>query len=75
MTTMSVKEFKTNFKKVIDEKKSVVVTRRKKPIGIFQPYEKTKIGAKRQEIARRMINAGESKHKDTSENHDEVLYS
>lgn len=75
MTTMSVRDFKTNFKKIIEEKKSVIITRRKKPIGIFEPIQKTKILTKRQEIAKRLINTGESGIKDTSERHNEVLYS
>lgn len=74
MRAMNIREFKSEFKKVINDKKSVIVMRRKKPVGVFQPLTKEALKEKKTSVAHRLINAGKSEKNNISERHDEELY-
>ncbi len=74
MKSVSVREFKAKFNKIVLEKQEVIVVRRKTPIGIFRPIDEKTLSEQREQVGKLLIGLGESSDNNVSEKHDKVIY-
>lgn len=74
MKSVSVREFKAEFNKIVLEKQEVIVVRRKTPIGIFRPIDEKILSEQREQVGKLLIGLGETSDNKVSEKHDEVIY-
>ena len=74
MKTLTVAQFKAQFRHLINSRVAVIVRRRKTFIGIWQPLEEKQLQAKRKDILLGFINLGNSNRRDIAQKHDEYLY-
>lgn len=74
MKVLDTRHFKASFSNITKEKEEVVITKRGKPVGIFQPITDRSLREKRISIAMKLISLGKGRKGRVSEEHDRVLY-
>lgn len=74
MKTLSVAQFKAQFGHIVEEQASVLVRKRRRAVGVWQPLRLGQLKAKQGQMLRGFVRLGQSLQRDIARRHDEWLY-